>query len=58
MLDHPVDERVAERLRKFDFRTVIDNTLVDRLVKEGYFEQLFGPGIRDEEKRKAAQAYR
>ena len=58
VLNHPADERIAAQMRKFDFRKVIDNSLVDRLVKEGYFEQLFGPGIKEEEERKAKAAFR
>jgi hypothetical protein len=37
---------------------VIDNGPVEKLVREGYFERLFGPGIKDEETRKSAQAFR
>lgn len=58
MIDHPVDERTAEQLKRFDFRTVIDNRTVDRLVQESFFEKLFGPGIKQEEIRKAKQAFR
>jgi ABC-type nitrate/sulfonate/bicarbonate transport system substrate-binding protein len=58
MLDHPTDEQAGAQMRKFDFRTVIDNSLVARLVKEGFFEQLFGPGIKEEEERKAKLAFR
>jgi ABC-type nitrate/sulfonate/bicarbonate transport system substrate-binding protein len=58
MLDHPSDERLAAEMRAFDFRKVIDNSLVDRLVKEGFFEKLFGPGIKTEEERKAKLAFR
>ncbi len=58
MLDHPTDERAGAEMRKFDFRAVIDNSLVSRLVKEGFFEQLFGPGIKEEEERKAKLAFR
>ncbi len=58
MLDHPVDEQAAAQTRKFDFRSVIDQTLVDRLVREGFFERLFGPGIKEEETRKAKLAFR
>jgi ABC-type nitrate/sulfonate/bicarbonate transport system substrate-binding protein len=58
MLDHPTDERAGAEMRKFDFRTVIDNSLVARLVKEGFFEQLFGPGIKVEQDRKAKLAFR
>ena len=58
MIDHPVDDRTAEQLKKFDFRTVIDNRTMDRLVQEGFFEKLFGPGIKEEEMRKAKLAFR
>jgi hypothetical protein len=45
-------------MKTFDFRTIIDNSTVVRLVREGFFEKLFGPGIRDEEERKAKLAFR
>jgi hypothetical protein len=45
-------------MRAYDFHKVIDNSLVDRLVKEGFFERLFGPGIKAEEDRKARLAFR
>ncbi len=58
ILDHPADERIAAQLRAYDFHKVIDNNVVDRLVKEGYFEKLFGPGVKQEEERKAKLAFR
>jgi ABC-type nitrate/sulfonate/bicarbonate transport system substrate-binding protein len=58
MIEHPVDDRVAAQMKAFDFRKIIDNSLVDRLVKKGYFEKLFGPGIKEEEDRKARSAFR
>lgn len=58
VLDHPADARVEAQMKSFDFRKVIDNSFVDRLVKEGFFEQLFGPGIKAEEERKAKRAFR
>jgi ABC-type nitrate/sulfonate/bicarbonate transport system substrate-binding protein len=58
MIAHPVDEQLGAQLRAFDFRKVIDNSIVDRLVKEGFFEQLFGPGIKAEEQSKAKLAFR
>jgi hypothetical protein len=36
---------------------MIDNSLVDQLVKEKYFEALFGAAIRDEQQRRLAQAF-
>ncbi|HEY1241234.1 MAG TPA: ABC transporter substrate-binding protein [Bryobacteraceae bacterium] len=58
MIDHPVDAEVAAQLKKFDFHRVIDNSMVDRLVREGFFEKLFGSGIKAEETRKAKAAFR
>ncbi len=58
VLDHPSDERIGAQMREFDFHRVIDNSLVDRLVREGFFEKLFGPGIKEEEERKAKLAFR
>jgi|SRR5689334_2412193 len=58
MIDHPVDAQSAAQLKKFDFRAVIDNTAVDRLVKEGFFEKLYGPQIKAEEDRRAKEAFR
>jgi ABC-type nitrate/sulfonate/bicarbonate transport system substrate-binding protein len=58
MLDHPTDERQGAEMRRFDFRQVIDNSLVTRLVKEGFFESVFGPEIKAEEDRKAKQMFR
>ncbi|PWU06321.1 MAG: hypothetical protein C5B51_12595 [Terriglobia bacterium] len=52
------DSEAATRIRDFDFHTVIDNSIVDRLVKEGYFEKLFGPGVKADEDRKAKAAFR
>jgi ABC-type nitrate/sulfonate/bicarbonate transport system substrate-binding protein len=58
VLDHPADDQVAAQLRAYDFRKVIDNGIVERLVKEGFFEQLFGPSIKVEEDKKAKVAFR
>jgi hypothetical protein len=58
IISHPVDEQLGAQLRAYDFRKVIDNSTVDRLVKEGFFEQLFGPGIKTEEENKAKLAFR
>ena len=58
VLDHPADEQVGAQMKKFDFRTVLDNSIVDRLVKEGFFEKLFGPSIKAEQDRKAKIAFK
>ena len=58
MIDHPVDEQTGTQLKKFDFHQVIDNQLVDRLVREGFFENLFGAAIKQEESSKAEAAFR
>jgi ABC-type nitrate/sulfonate/bicarbonate transport system substrate-binding protein len=58
MIDHPVDDALGAQLRAFDFHKVIDNSTVDRMIKEGFFESLFGAGIKAEEASKASLAYR
>jgi ABC-type nitrate/sulfonate/bicarbonate transport system substrate-binding protein len=58
VIDHPPDEQSGAQIKSFDFHKVIDNAPVERLVKEGFFEQLFGPGIKAEEDRKAKLAFR
>ena len=58
VLDHPADAQLGAQLRKYDFRKVIDNSLVDHLVGQGFFEQLFGPGVKAEEERKKRIAFR
>jgi len=52
------DPRLAADLKSYDFHKVIDNSVIDRLVKDGFFENLFGPGIKAEEQRKAKLAFR
>jgi len=46
-----VDEQIAVPMRAFDFHKVVDNSVVDRLVEEGYFEKVFGPGVKAEEEK-------
>src|SRR5262245_4180585 len=58
MIDHPVDDSTSAQMRKFDFRTVIDNSIIDRLVKTHFFEGLFGPAIKLEQQQKAKIAFR
>jgi ABC-type nitrate/sulfonate/bicarbonate transport system substrate-binding protein len=58
VLDHPPDDQAGAQITRFDFRTVLDNSIVDRLVKEGFFEKLFGAGIKAEEERKAKVAFK
>ena len=58
IINQQVDPRLAKDLKEFDFKRVIDNGVVNRLVKEGYFEQLFGPGIKAEEDRRGRDAFR
>jgi len=36
----------------------VDNSVIDRLVKEGFFEKLFGGGIKSEIDRRSKLAFR
>jgi hypothetical protein len=58
VIDQQSDQRLLAQMKGFDFRTLIDNSVVDRLVKEGYFQKLFGPGVKAEEDRKSKSAFR
>lgn len=58
IIDHQPDERVAAQLKGYDFHQVIDNSIVQRLVDQGFFRDLFGPEVKAEEERKAAIAFR
>jgi ABC-type nitrate/sulfonate/bicarbonate transport system substrate-binding protein len=58
ILDHPSDAQLGAQMKAFNFHTVIDNSIVERLVKEGFFEQLFGPTIKAEEASKEKLAFR
>jgi hypothetical protein len=49
---------MAAQMKGFDCRKVIDNSIVDRLVKKGFFEQLFGAAVKAEEESKAKLAFR
>ena len=52
------DSQQATLIRNFDMKTVVDNSAIDRIVKEGFFEKLFGPGIKAEIDRKSKLAFR
>ncbi len=57
IVSQQVDPRLAADLKAFDFKKVVDNSTVDRLVKEGFFEQLFGANIKSEEQQRAKIAF-
>jgi hypothetical protein len=52
------DPRVEADFKAFDFHKIVDNSVVDKLVKEGFFQQVFGPGVKAEEQKKSAEAFR
>jgi ABC-type nitrate/sulfonate/bicarbonate transport system substrate-binding protein len=52
------DAQQGTQIRNLNLKSVIDNRVIDRLVKEGFFEKLFGPGIKAEIERKSKMAFR
>jgi len=50
-------ERQGQDLKGADLTKMIDNSLVDQLVREKYFESVFGASIRDEQQRKQTLAF-
>jgi ABC-type nitrate/sulfonate/bicarbonate transport system substrate-binding protein len=53
IIDHQADANIAAQMKAYDFRKVIDNSVVERLVKEHFFEQLFGLEVKAEQDSKA-----
>jgi ABC-type nitrate/sulfonate/bicarbonate transport system substrate-binding protein len=58
IVEHQVDPQVGARLKAYDFHKVIDNSVVERLVREHFFENLFGPSIKAEEDARAKLAFK
>lgn len=58
VVDEQTDPQLIAVMKGYDYRKVVDNSYVDRLVKQGYFEKLFGPAVKAEEERKAKLAFR
>ena len=56
--EHQADPNVAAKLKAYDFHKIIDNSYVDKLVKDGFFEKLYGPTIKTEEQRQSKMAFR
>jgi ABC-type nitrate/sulfonate/bicarbonate transport system substrate-binding protein len=57
-ISEQANSQVETKLKPADLHIVVDNSLVDRLVKEGFFVQTFGPGIKAEQDRKSKAAFR
>jgi len=51
-------EEQATQTKPIDFKTVVDNSVVDRLAKEGFFEKTFGAGVKSEQESRSKQAMR
>ena len=51
-------EEQATQMRAINFKTVIDNGAVDRLVREGFFEKVFGSSVKSEQNDRSLQAMR
>ena len=45
------------QLKTFDFHRLVDNSVVLRLMREGWFEKLYGPSIKAEQDRKLKEAF-
>jgi hypothetical protein len=58
IVEHQADAQIGARLKAYDFRKVIDNSVVERLVREHFFENLYGRAVKAEEDRKAKLAFK
>jgi ABC-type nitrate/sulfonate/bicarbonate transport system substrate-binding protein len=52
------DPQMATLMKRVDYRRVVDNGYVDNLVREGFFEKLFGVSVKAEQDRKSKGALR
>ena len=57
VINQQSDAQLAEKFKTYDWKQVIDNSIVDKLVKEGFFVQLFGDSIKAEQEKKATLAF-
>jgi ABC-type nitrate/sulfonate/bicarbonate transport system substrate-binding protein len=57
VVNQQADPQLSELMKNYDWKQVIDNSIVDRLVGEGFFVQLFGDDVRAEQERKAGLAF-
>jgi ABC-type nitrate/sulfonate/bicarbonate transport system substrate-binding protein len=57
-VDLQPDAKILAELKAYDAHKLVDNSYVEKLIKEGYFEKTFGPGIKAEEERKRKLAFR
>jgi len=57
VLAQQASSQLAEQMKAYDWKQVIDNSVVDKLVQEGFFVQLFGDSVKAEQERKASLAF-
>ena len=57
VINQQSDPQLSEQMKKYDWKQVIDNSLVDKLVKEGFFVQVFGDSVKAEQERKSPDAF-
>jgi len=58
VVEQQADAQIAAQMKAYDFHKVIDNSYVERLVKDGFFEKLYGPSVKAEQDRKAKLAFK
>ena len=58
VIEQQSDPQLVALMKGVDYRKAVDNATVERLVKEGYFEKLFGAGVKAEQERKAKVAFK
>jgi ABC-type nitrate/sulfonate/bicarbonate transport system substrate-binding protein len=51
------DPQIGGQMKSYDWKQVIDNRIVDKLVKDGFFVQLFGDSVKAEQERKGSEAF-
>jgi ABC-type nitrate/sulfonate/bicarbonate transport system substrate-binding protein len=57
VLDNAADPNLVTQMRRFDFNEVIDQSVINRLIQEGFFVGLFGEEVLAEQDAKAPLAF-
>jgi ABC-type nitrate/sulfonate/bicarbonate transport system substrate-binding protein len=58
VVEQQADAQIAAQMKAYDFHKVIDNSYVEHLIKDGFFEKLNGPSVKAEQDRKAKLAFK
>ena len=57
VINQQSDAQLSEQMKTYDWKQVVDNRIVEKLVNDGFFVQLFGDSVKAEQDRKGPLAF-